>query len=272
MTTVLRRQLGRQLRQLREAAGKTLADVREAGLASPVKLWRIESGQVVVKVGDVRGLCWLYEADIATTDMLTRWAVGSREPGWWEDFDQPMSTRAGLYAGLEATAHHLYIYELGQVPDLLQTADCARAHYLAVHPSAAQTAVHDFVKHRQERQAALTQRIPPMRLTAVLAENALTRPFGTPEAIREQIELLVELAHHVHIDIRYLPSSSGIHSTVRSGGFTILEFVDPDDPDLVYVETHTGARYLERPDELAEHRRIFERVYSLSVPASEYGL
>jgi transcriptional regulator with XRE-family HTH domain len=54
---MVRRELGRRLRQLRHAAGKTEADVEQANLASRVKLWRIETGKVRVKVGDVRGLC-----------------------------------------------------------------------------------------------------------------------------------------------------------------------------------------------------------------------
>src|SRR6266511_2977723 len=52
--TVVRRQLGRRLRRLREAAGKTERDLEEANLVSRAKLWRIESGRTPVKVPDVR--------------------------------------------------------------------------------------------------------------------------------------------------------------------------------------------------------------------------
>lgn len=43
-STVVRRQLGRRLRALREGARKTVADVVEAGIASKQTLWRIEKG------------------------------------------------------------------------------------------------------------------------------------------------------------------------------------------------------------------------------------
>jgi hypothetical protein len=268
--TVLQRELGRRLRRLRDAARKTAPDVDDAGLASKAKLWRIETGQLSAKVGDVRGLCWLYGADTAMTDMLADWASASRRQGWWEDFDEPMSIRDGLYSGLEATAHHLYVYEPGPVPELLQTSDHAQAQYLAVRPEATESAVRDYVKRCQERQAALTQRDPSMRVTAVLNESALTRHIGGPDVMREQIRLLTELADHVHIDIRYLPWPAGAHPAIHAGGFTILDFTDPDDPDVVYVPTHTGARYLELPAELAEYRRIFTGVYAMSVPISDY--
>jgi transcriptional regulator with XRE-family HTH domain len=79
-SVILRRQLGIRLRQLRRAAGKTEVDVDNAGLASRVRLWRMETGKTGVGVGDVRGLCWLYGADQRTTDMLARWALASRQP------------------------------------------------------------------------------------------------------------------------------------------------------------------------------------------------
>ncbi|WP_373320489.1 Scr1 family TA system antitoxin-like transcriptional regulator [Virgisporangium aurantiacum] len=59
---------------------------------------------------------------------------------------------------------------------------------------------------------------------------------------------------------------------MAAGGFTILDFHDPDDPDIVYAETLTGARYGELPAELTEYRRIFTSTYALSVPISDYRL
>ncbi|WP_442791509.1 Scr1 family TA system antitoxin-like transcriptional regulator [Micromonospora sp. NBC_01813] len=44
----------------------------------------------------------------------------------------------------------------------------------------------------------------------------------------------------------------------------------PDDPDIAYVESHVGARYLERPEELAEYRRIFRQVREQSIPIEEH--
>src|SRR5687768_17301650 len=100
-STVVRRQLGRHLRRLRDGAGKTDADVEEAGLASKAKLWRIETGKVTVKPGDVRGLCWLYGAEPRTIDALATLATGTRSQGWWEDYGHRWS---GLRLGLEETA------------------------------------------------------------------------------------------------------------------------------------------------------------------------
>lgn len=270
--TVLQRQLGRRLRQLREATRKTDHDVEQSGLVSRAKLRRIETGHQPLKPDDVRSLCLLYGADAATTNLLARWAQTCKQPGWWEDFDRATSATDRLYAGLEPIADHLYIYELGQVPELLQTPGYTRSLYLAVKPDATQAAVLDHLTHQQERQAVLTERTPPMRLNAVLNENALTRPVGDPDVMREQIRHLSALTDRVHIDIRYLPWTAGAHPAMSAGGFTILEFTDPDDPDIVYAETLTGARYCELPAELDEYRRIFTDTYALSVPINDYRL
>ena len=54
------------------------------------------------------------------------------------------------------------------------------------------------------------------------------------------------------------------------GAFTILDFDNPDDPPVVYLESHTGARYLEEETELAEYRRIYDLIYQKTVPIEEY--
>src|SRR5439155_24165513 len=100
--TVVRRQLGRRLRRLRAAAGKTERDLEEANLLSRAKLWRIESGRTPVKVPDVRALCWLYGADDARTDALVALAVGTDEPGWQEADAVVLPGWFSLYLVVEA--------------------------------------------------------------------------------------------------------------------------------------------------------------------------
>jgi hypothetical protein len=85
----------------------------------------------------------------------------------------------------------------------------------------------------------------------------------------EQVARLRELARLDHIDLRVLTWDVGEHPAMHMGAFTILDFGDPADPAVVYLETHTGARYLEKPEELVEYRRIFDRVYEQTTPLEE---
>src|SRR6266571_7908737 len=132
--TVVRRQLGRRLRRLREVAGKTERDLEEANLLSRAKLWRIESGRTPVKVPDVRALCWLYGVDETTTEALVALAVGTSEQGWQEDYGDVLPGWFSLYLGLEATAGHVYTYDPELVKGLLQTPAYVRAIHEASNP------------------------------------------------------------------------------------------------------------------------------------------
>jgi hypothetical protein len=266
-STVVRRQLGRHLRRLRDGAGKTEADVEEANLASRTKLWRIETGKVAVKGGDIRGLCWLYGADTRTTNALAALAVGTREQDWWEDRDDEW---CGLFRGLENAADEMRTYNAELVHDLLQTPDYVRALCLAAGADDPDELLRNKVKLRAERQHHLLTRTPPQRLVAVLGAAALTRPVGGAAVLAEQIACLRDLNRHDNIDIRVLPWDAGAHPAIRLGGFTILDFHHDDDPAVVHAETHTGARYLEKAGEVAEYRRLFDLIYRKTTPIENH--
>ncbi len=273
-STVVRRQLGRQLRHLRDAAHKTERDVEEAGLASRAKLWRIESGKTAIKIADVRALCWLYGADEATTDALAALATGTSARGWWEDYGDVLPKWFSLYVGLESAASEIRIYEPELIHGLLQTPAYLRAIYEAVYEANGEPideeAIQLQTKLRQERQQALTTRIPPLRLTAVFSAGVLARRVGSKALMREQISRLRELNRLDHVDIRVMPWDVGSHAAMHIGGFAILDFPEEDDPAIVYLESHTFARYLEEPKELAEYRRIYESVYRKAIPIEEF--
>jgi transcriptional regulator with XRE-family HTH domain len=103
---VVRRQLGAKLRQLRMAAGKSLADVDAASLGSKAKLSRIESGKGPVKIADVRALCWLYGASDETTDALTALAPGTQQDDWWEAYGAAVVPDPPFVALLELRRRH----------------------------------------------------------------------------------------------------------------------------------------------------------------------
>jgi hypothetical protein len=269
-TSVRRRQLGRKLRKLRDAAGKLERDVEEAGLASRTKLWRIEAGKVGVRIADVRALCWLYGADQQTTDALAAMAAGTSTRGWWEEFDGTLPDWFGLYIGLEAAATEIRIYEPELVHGLLQTPAYLRAVYQAGSQPSDETTIQRQIKLRHERQQLLTSRKPPLRLTAILAAGVLARRVGSDAVMAEQIARLRELNRQKNVNIRILPWDAGAHAAMHIGAFAILNYSDPDDPPIVYLESHTGARYLERPEELAEYRKVYDLILKKTVPIEEY--
>lgn len=267
---VVRRQLGRRLRRLRNAAGKTERDVEEAGLASRTKLWRIESGRTAVKIADARTLCWLYGADGPTTNTLAALAEGTSAQIRWEDYGDALPDWRGLYFGLEAAAAEIRLYEPELVHGLLQTPNYLRALYQAGSGRSDEETIQHQVKLRQGRQQAMTVHMPPLRVTAVLGAGVLARQVGGEAVMTEQVARLLELNRLDHVDIRVMPWDVGAHAAMHIGGFAILDFADPEDPAVVYLESHTGARYLEKPDELTEYRKVYDLIYRKTVPIEQY--
>jgi Domain of unknown function (DUF5753) len=87
----------------------------------------------------------------------------------------------------------------------------------------------------------------------------------------KQIERLRELSQLDHVDIRVLPFSIGAHPAML-GAFTLMEFKDLDDPPLAYVETYSGARFIEESEHLTRHRAVFDSIYQQAVPIEEYDI
>ena len=124
---VRRRVLARELRALREEAGLTLEDAAARLDLAPSTLSRTESGQQQISVHVVKSMLDVYRAD-DRWDELPRLARASRQRGWWQAFG--LGERTHL-VGLETEATRVREFTPTYLPGLLQTADYARALFVA---------------------------------------------------------------------------------------------------------------------------------------------
>ncbi|MBI1758221.1 MAG: helix-turn-helix domain-containing protein [Actinobacteria bacterium] len=266
---VVRRQLGRELRALRERARRTRDDVAAASVASVAKMARIEAGQTPVRPGDVRELCRLYGVDAATTDNLATMAQATKEPSWWEEVDAKAPRWFGLYLNLEAVASELHVFEPTLMHGLFQTADYAREVERATTPGASTEMVEGYVAVRMARQRSVFGRPDPLRMRVVIAEPAMRLPVGTPDLMAAQLSALRDRAGLTHVDLRVLPLATGPHPGFL-GPFSVLDFDDPDDPSVAYVQTYDAARYPESAAHVAHCRQRFDTIYEKSIPLEEW--
>jgi transcriptional regulator with XRE-family HTH domain len=269
-STVVRRQLGRRLRSLRESAGKTREDVAVAQICSRAKLEKAEHGRIMIRPGDVRELCHFYEVDPRTTEVLAQLAYGTKDPDWWERYSATMRPDFGLYVGLEAAASALHGYEPEVIHGLLQTPDYARAVELATRLDATTAVIERNVELRMERQRTVLGAPSTLRLEVVLGECALRRAVEPAGVLPAQIQHLHRVARRDHVDIRVLPLMAG-QVPAMLGAFSVLDFTDPADPPVAYVETYGGAHYPEEPAQVEQYRRRFAVVRERSVPIQEYS-
>ena len=267
-SSMVRRQLGRRLRRLREQVGKTLIDVEAAQIASVSKMYRMELGKTAVKAGDILALARLYGLGQDVTDDLMSMARRTRDDGWFEPYVNAVPEWLGLYADLEKAASQILLYHPELAVDLVQSADYARA-ILATDLEPDGDLLEKRVAFRLERQKAVFAESVPGKLKVVLGSGVMSLVVGSPEVSRAQLEHLRKLDSSGLVEIRIRPWTAGSHADLR-GAFTLLEFADPDDPDLVHLDTYLGPKYLEEPDEVQRFRNIFSMLVSTSVPIEEY--
>ncbi|HYZ36377.1 MAG TPA: helix-turn-helix transcriptional regulator [Pseudonocardiaceae bacterium] len=82
-TSVRSRQVAAALRELRERAGLSGAEVAKRMGMSPSKISRIETGNSGLQIEDVAALLGLYQVPASTRDELLDLVRRSEERGWW---------------------------------------------------------------------------------------------------------------------------------------------------------------------------------------------
>ncbi|MFG1851503.1 helix-turn-helix domain-containing protein [Actinomadura geliboluensis] len=265
--TVLRMVVGAQLRRFREAAGISTEDAGYEIRGSHSKISRMELGRVGFKERDIADLLTLYGVtDLGVRDTLLELAAHASTPGWWHAYGDVVPGWYEPYLGLEQGALVARVYEVQDVPELLQTPGYARALLAARHPDASKEEVERRVELRMARRRVF-ERPDPLKLWAVLDEAVLRRVVGGPRTMRAQIEHLIAMAERPNITVQILPFTTGGHAA-ESGPVTLLRFAEPELPDVVYLEQLTGALYPDRAADIARYRDVLDRIGVQAEPPS----
>lgn len=267
--TVHRRQLGAELRRLRDAAGLRVEDAAATLKCSPSRVSRIElgNGRGVAKAADVRALCELYKVtdERQVQMLLDMLSLVSQQRGWWEDFRRVLPSGLEVYVGMESDARAERCWEPLLVHGLLQTADYSRAVYElgGRHPL---RDIDDLVEIRANRQKLLTRPGSPLDVWAIFDEGVLQRPVGSVDVMRAQLQHLVDVTEMPNVAIQVVPLAKGWNPGL-GGPFSILEFEDGN--SLVYVESRVGNLYLDKRPDVREHISAFDLLRSMALAPDE---
>jgi transcriptional regulator with XRE-family HTH domain len=253
------------LRTAREAAGLTQEQVAQEMDWSLSKIIRIESGAVGVSPIDARALLRLYGVtDKARVDELVGLARSSRARRWWSSYTAALPAPYTAYIGLEAETSSVLCYTPTKLPALFQTKTYATK---AVRRDQSGADEQSQVEVRLARQREVLGKEHPPHITAVIDEAVVRRIASDPRTKREQLERLVALCGEPNITIQVLPFAAGVDGFPNP--FAILEFPDPSDDAVMYLENGLGDDVVDQPDLVRPYRHEFERLREMALSPAE---
>jgi transcriptional regulator with XRE-family HTH domain len=252
-----------ELQRRREATGMSREEVARQLEWSTSTLFRIETGRSRPQPGNVRMLLELYGVTGAERDGLIQLTREARQPGWWHSFRDVLPNPYEVYIGLEAGATSIRNFEPIVVPGLLQTADYARETFRNGPIELDPEEVERLLEVRLARQKILARDDRP-RLWAVIDEAVIHRIVGGSEVMRGQLRHLADATRQGKTTVQVVPYRAGAHAGT-TGPFVILDYVEANDPAVVYVETLAGDIYLEERSDVDRYTLAFDRLVAAAL-------
>ena len=265
MSTARRRELGAELRRLREQLGLKGQDMAQRLEWTPCQLSRVETGKRTADTFDIiryAVMCGLNKAELGELFDL---AV---EPDDYriKHHNGKVSDKLRTLIFQESTANSIEIYEPLYIPGLLQTEDYIRALFEEtgeVDPAD----IEDLVEVRLSRREVLT-RVNPAQCAFYVHEVALRMPVGGPWVMHEQM-----LHCSLPVAGRNAPSRWFPHPPVlvalAMGRF--ISSAIQKVPRLSTSSTRPQASSWRDPKELRAYRAVLNRVASVALTMRNRG-
>ena len=268
--TIARRRVRIAIREAREAARLTQAQVAEEMEWSLSKVIRIESGDVTISINDLRGVLSLL--DVRDKDRVAALLADARiarrrtppKSMWWQNppFREYLTEELRSFIEYEARASEIRSFAILYVPGPLQTpAYGAALTGMWLDTDMPQEKIDLLVEARRRRHEALLARRGEVEVFVVADESVFRRPVGGPAIFAEQLRLLVTLSERGLTKIRMLPYNLTV-PIANNGSFDLM-LVEGDGvgTEVLYRENGMTDELIEKSAETARHRSRFEQLW-----------
>lgn len=269
--TLPRRQLGRILRQHREAVGMTMAQSARLVEIGTTTLHRLEKGTAdKIRVRIVQHLCEIYERSAEETAALKHLAEQAAVKNWYAEYNDVLRGNFENYVELEGAARQLFSYQ-ELIPGLLQTEAYAASLMCNYNPRETHGDLQRRVELRMRRQAITKRKFEPVTLDVVLHESALRRVVGSPKIMSDQLRRVADASTWPNVEVRILPFSAGMPLGVLPGPFVIMDFGTdskgrPVEPTIVYIEGVVTANiYLQKQVDVDRYLQVSAALHDASL-------
>jgi transcriptional regulator with XRE-family HTH domain len=263
-STARTRELGSELRRIREEARYTAHELAKKLGWSPSKVSRMETGDrntTELEVAVFVAFCGVLGDELTRMlDLARRWD----DNYWLHPRGDRLPDELRSLIILEATAQILVYYEPIVIPGLIQTEDYTRAlfHETEVLPA---DAIEPRIRMRMERQRFLRRERPP-KVTFFVHENALRMRVGDSRTMHEQMLHLLLTGAAPPCQLRVVPTSAGAR-TGAGGPFTWT--ARKENNPVIYVEHLTTSLFLEGREDMLAYRRRLDRLTELALNEGE---
>lgn len=254
--------LGRRLRDLRLAVGRSLEDAAGMLDVSVLAVRRIEQGQVKWKLPYIRVLLEEYGVSGQEAAEFLGLAAEANRPGWWHRYRDVLPDWFRAFVSLEEEATLIRAYEPHYVPGLLQTEGYARAVLGAGLRDSGE--IERRLAMRMQRQELLARPGGP-ELWVVMDETVLRRPVAPPEVMQDQVDRLIDAVVMPNVRLQVVPFALCVHEGMY-GPFHIFRFPFPELPDIAYAENVLGAVYLDQYDDVTAFAEALDRMSAQALP------
>ncbi|MGW6207410.1 helix-turn-helix domain-containing protein [Streptomyces sp. NPDC055089] len=268
-----RRALGEHLRRCRTGIGITGKTAAQSIGTSGPTVSRLERGDrtenTALHATALLRLCGV--TDLQELAHARSIAAQGEQPDAWEAYGNSIVRWVQPLLALEPAAQRIMSYEPQLVPGWLQTHEYAQLVIRAGFPDLPHAEVEARARARVNRLDMFHRDQDPPALVAIMDEDVLRRPVGSPGVMYRQIQYLIQLLKgdlRHRISLHIAPLSMGMTGAV---GHPIvhLRFADALLSDFVYLEQSEGARCVEGE---GEAERYLSRITTLSGMANPADL
>lgn len=266
-TNISERQLrlGFELRKLRLRAGLSGGEAGNLIGMGRAHLGHIEAARTAIPGSRLRALCHAYGVtNEPYVDALVSMSEASGK-GWWTDYRRRAAQPALDLAELEASGSIIQTHETVVVPGLFQTEEYMRAIFSDVR--LVHSTIDNATAFRLERQRILTGEAAPA-VHAVIHEAALHMRFCKPQALRDQLLRLIELARLPNITIQVIPFDANAYAAFCGPFLHVIPAVRGLGT-VVIDRPGIGMGYLRDEEDLETYRTMFDQLVQQALPPIE---
>jgi len=246
------RELGAELQQARERAGRSQRELaRAAEISTNSRISEAESGKRLLTLAEFERIFDRLELAPAERERLLELARSAEAPGELNVGQSGVGRTLAQLIEYERAATEIIDASPLLIPGLLQTSDYARAIMGDQPDSELRVAL------RSGRRDILTRR-NPVQLLALIDSEALVRPVAPPPVMADQLQHVLRLAEQDNVTVQVVSSTTPGYHPMLAGPFEVIKFAKAR--PIVLLDHHRSSAFLRQEDDVVEFVEAAETI------------